>query len=681
MDLAGLELVYATASGSTVTRKATWTASTELAAGQRLLVANGSGSHAPVADTTYSGGFAATGGALALRIVGGAVVDSIGWGDATSGFVEEAAAGAPPAGSSLERRPGGTDGNAIDTNDNASDWLVQGSPSPQALSSSPLPAASSTRAEPAECDARTDADPDASPALAEPAPAPRRRPRRLPPRRRPRRRRRATATRRRRRPPTPDAHRPTPTPSPTPAATPTPAPTPMPIASVRALPDATTVTIEGVLTTDLGALESGRGGFVQDASGGIAVYLDATASGSWPAGTTVVLRGSISNRFSQRTLRLAEAAIDRGLLGSLPAAASIASGDAVEPWEGARVSIAGTISGSPDTLADGIGITLDDGSGPIRAVIGTEALAGQTIVSGMTALVSGPLGQRDSSGTGSAGYRMHATLSGELVLVEPTPTPTPTPKQARRRTATPLKPSATTPGSTSTPSGSPTPGRHADLAILRAMALGAEVRVAAVVTAENGRLGTPGLIAVGDDTGGIAVRLPRGIDGFPRGTLLRVTGTLAAPYGQLEIRAAADGVRAIGSQLLPAPIELGPSGLDDTVEGRLVTVTGFVSAKPGRSSGGDLTIVLDRPGAPSLKVVADASSQITAGAFTVGATYRVVGVVGQRATRKGALDGYRICPRDSADVVALVGVGAPGTGPGSAGSPRAGGDRPAPQGP
>ena len=91
------------------------------------------------------------------------------------------------------------------------------------------------------------------------------------------------------------------------------------------------------------------------------------------------------------------------------------------------------------------------------------------------------------------------------------------------------------------------------MAIARSMPLGAQVSVTAVVTAENGRLGTPGLIGVGDDSGGIAVRLPRGVEGFPRGSLLEVHGTVAAPYGQVEIRAGADGVRAIGSGLPPAP--------------------------------------------------------------------------------------------------------------------------------
>jgi len=43
VDLAGLELVYATASGSTITRKAAWDIPTELTPGRRLLVANSSG--------------------------------------------------------------------------------------------------------------------------------------------------------------------------------------------------------------------------------------------------------------------------------------------------------------------------------------------------------------------------------------------------------------------------------------------------------------------------------------------------------------------------------------------------------------------------------------------------------------------------------------------------------------
>src|SRR5207247_5983783 len=64
VDLAGLELVYATSTGSTVTRKASWSATNLLEPGRHLLIANTSGIYASLADATYSGGFAATGGAI-----------------------------------------------------------------------------------------------------------------------------------------------------------------------------------------------------------------------------------------------------------------------------------------------------------------------------------------------------------------------------------------------------------------------------------------------------------------------------------------------------------------------------------------------------------------------------------------------------------------------------------------
>src|SRR5436190_3212139 len=133
VDLVGTELVYITSSGATVTRKQSWPSSRPLAPGQHLLMANSTGAFAPVADGTYSGGLAATGGAIALRLIGGTVIDAVGWGDAANPFVEGSPTAAPTAGSSAERGPGGARGNSIDTNDNSADWFVQTTPVPQNL--------------------------------------------------------------------------------------------------------------------------------------------------------------------------------------------------------------------------------------------------------------------------------------------------------------------------------------------------------------------------------------------------------------------------------------------------------------------------------------------------------------------------------------------------------------------
>jgi predicted extracellular nuclease len=127
IDLGGLELVYVTSTGSTVTKKQSWT-SLSVPSHRHLLVANSSGRWATGADGLYSGGLSATGGSVVLRTTAGAVVDSLSWGDASSTFVEGSPGVSPPASSSLERKPGGAAGNATDSNTNSADstWTMVG---------------------------------------------------------------------------------------------------------------------------------------------------------------------------------------------------------------------------------------------------------------------------------------------------------------------------------------------------------------------------------------------------------------------------------------------------------------------------------------------------------------------------------------------------------------------------
>ena len=258
-------------------------------------------------------------------------MDAVGWGDATNAFVEGAAAPAPSASTSLERRPGGSLGNGIDTNDNALDWFVSTTPGPQGSGAPPVP------------------DPGAEPTptpTTEPTPTPE--PSRL--------RREPTAELT----PTPDpTSEPTLTPEPTAAATPSPTPTPTPsptpapvaIATARSMPDDTEVTIAGVLTTDLGALEAGRSAFVQDPTGGIALYLDAVAVTHVTIGSTVVVRGTIDDRFAQRTLRAAETDIEVTGGSALPVVLGSSTGAAGESVEGLRLQIGAPVIAGPDALS------------------------------------------------------------------------------------------------------------------------------------------------------------------------------------------------------------------------------------------------------------------------------------------------------------------------------------------
>ena len=79
-------------------------------------------------------------------------------------------------------------------------------------------------------------------------------------------------------------------------------------------------------------------------------------------------------------------------------------------------------------------------------------------------------------------------------------------------------------------------------------------------------------------------------------------------------------------------------------------------------------------GGARVRVMADASSGLRRSAFIPLARYRVTGVSGQRASRKGAADGYRVWARDARDVVLVT--AAPRSTPRASGSPRASGAAP-----
>ena len=116
-----------------------------------------------------------------------------------------------------------------------------------------------------------------------------------------------------------------------------------------------------------------------------------------------------------------------------------------------------------------------------------------------------------------------------------------------------------------------------------------------------------------------------------------------------------NGLIVAATQPQPAAQDLGTRVLGEADEARLVTVAGSLSKRPSKASGGDVTLFLQRADGSLVKVMADASSRVPATSFQVGASYRLTGVVGQRATRSGALDGYRIWLRDPADITRTAG--------------------------
>ena len=431
LPLDGLEVVYATATGATVTRKASWpTGAPGVPAGSHLLLANGAGAFAGIADVAYANGLAATGGSVAVRVVGATTaIDAVGWGNATSSWLETRAAPAPAAGSSLERLPGGSAGSTQDTDDNLVDFAVQPVPDPQNSGSPPVPVASASpipteTASPSPTPTAT-VNPTTAPTET-PAPTPTPTP--IP-----------TAS-----PiPSPSATATiSPTPSPIPTASPTPAPTPTrppsSIAVARSLPDGSVVTVEGIALTASDFNDGG--GYVIDATAGIAVLL---ADGSFSRGQLLHITGVLDDRYAQRTIRSAASSVVVIGPGSEPLPADIETGSIGEALEGSLAELTGIISSSPTTLSTGTAWDLDDGSGPIRVVVGGATGIDTSAWSrGVRLTVVGVVGQRDSSGSGTSGFRFQPRDAADVISVEPAATPTPTPSPTAAPTATP-RPSAT----------------------------------------------------------------------------------------------------------------------------------------------------------------------------------------------------------------------------------------------
>ena len=332
------------------------------------------------------------------------------------------------------------------------------------------------------------------------------------------------------------------------------------------------------------------------------------------------------------------------------------------------------MTAGPDDLADGTAMTVDDGSGPLRVIVVPSVLgAAQLGLGSIHLLAIGPLGQRDSTGSGTSGYRLFVAAPGDLQVAPPptptptiVPTPTPTPTGAPDPTPTPTPTVTPAPGPSPTPSPTPAPSGPT-IATARTMPAGTHVTVHGVVTAEPGRLGTPPLFAIADATAGIVVRLPSGTAPPSRGRVVTVTGPLADPYGQLEIRPTVDGLALEGTMAMPSPVDIPSSGPNENTEGRLVRLTGTATARPTKATSGDITIQIEMANGTSIRMMADASSGLGATSFTKGARYRLIGVAGQRASKKGELDGYRVWVRDRQDVTLLASAPTPGSSPGTPG--------------
>ena len=610
VDLGGLEVVYVTSSGSTVTRKATWSALL-LDPGRHVLIANSAGVHVAIGDVTYSGGLAATGGVVVLRPVGGTPFDAVGWGDAVNAFVEGNAVAAPAPGTSVERLPGGAAGNAVDTNDNAADFIEQTLPSPQNLASPPTPDPLATPS-PTPTGSSTPS-PSATPP---PSTAPTATPS-------------PSAT-----PPPSTTPTPTPvaTPTPTPPATPTPPPVTATIAQARSRSLGSAVVVEGIVTAEAGRLGIAAVVAIQDATAGIAVRLpDAFASVA--RGTRVRVSGTTAAPYGQLEIRSITEVVVLGE-ASVPAAIDVSLGEIGEDVEARLVSVHGTVDSAVSRSASGdLAFDVLSADGRARVVAdSTSSVARTDFVRDGTYDFVGVVGQRESQKGRNDGYRLWLRDIRDVTPVAaPVPTPTPKPAPSSRPSPTPK------------PSNSPdTPVR---LTIAKALLTRDKVvRIEGRVTAPATLLDATGRrIVIEDATAAIEVYLSAGARAPSLGASIAVDGKVVRAYGAPRLRATAthgvDGVPAVRAlRLNAAP--------GQAYEWRLVTVAGTVTDvhRLGDRWRAEITL-----GTARVPVAGLAGSGIAATALVEGRRATVTGIV-KRAYPGAADRRFAIVPRSRADI-------------------------------
>jgi hypothetical protein len=653
--LAGLELVYVSASGKSVTRKHTW-AGGQIPSGRRVLLANADGVYAGAADHTYNGGLSAAGGSVVLRTADGTVVDALSWGSAASEFVEGSPAAAPPAGSSIERRPGGSEGNTRDTNDNGVDIKTNGSPVAEGASPgpgatpTPKPTPASTAkptpaptpkstATPAPTSKPTPvATPQQTP---EPTPTPTPIPTPTPaptPTPSPEPTAKPTPTPKPTETPTPTPAltpkpSPTPTPTPTPTPAPTTAPTPTPpvaldIAAARDQAVSSTVTIEGTVTVQAGRILGDRTLVIQDETGGIPLRLpSAELSDQLPRGSIVPATGDLADPYGNLELR-PESAADLILLGSggLPDALALGSAGLAERNEGVLVTITATLDDIDryDSGAVSLGISDDAGTGKVYA-FGPIGLDRDGLERGQRVQATGIVGQRASSSGGSDGHRLWLRGTGDLVIVTPAPTPTPAPGE----------------DDDDDEPAEPKPRR---VKIADAVE-GQTVIVVGVITAKAGLIDSEARrVTVQDRSGAILVRYPADSRPPRVGTIIRAVGEVGTWFGtrQLEAdkkprRKGRAGVTA--TTLRQAPVE--------SDEWRLVRVS--VRIVDVERSDDTWRAEAELNDGTTLPIVGLAGSGISGDLLEPGRSARVTGIV-RRAHPSATDQRFGIAPRSRKDI-------------------------------
>jgi hypothetical protein len=138
-DLNGLSLWYRLSTSDEDLIVYRWTDETPIPGHGHYLLSRQGQDLGILANASFNQSLNAAGGGLILRDSEGQPLDGLGWGNAPLEFTETAPAAVLENGNSLERYPGGVEGNALDSDDNSADFYLSSTPNPENTGSALTP--------------------------------------------------------------------------------------------------------------------------------------------------------------------------------------------------------------------------------------------------------------------------------------------------------------------------------------------------------------------------------------------------------------------------------------------------------------------------------------------------------------------------------------------------------------
>ena len=389
----------------------------------------------------------------------------------------------------------------------------------------------------------------------------------------------------------------------------------IPIAAARTRAAGSAVTVEGTVTAGRGQLGP-RNFYLQDASGGMQVFLPSNSTVQVAPGDSVRVSGGIGV-FSGAVQISVSPLVEKLGTQAVPATRSLDGPEVMaRTFEGqlARVDSLTVLSVTPTSGGASGNVNVRTPQGDLFQIRleSTANVPLATFVVGNTYTVTGVLDVFTSNAT----------------------PPVSTPQ---------LKPRGLFDIRDNTP---PT------IAQVKAEALGTQVTATGVVTATPGTFNAASLY-IQDRSGGILVFRFQTPLTVQLGDSVRVTGTLRKPFNELQIDTAGGGVRptvtVIAPGTVPAPrVVTGAQLLARTFEGELAriddVVVTAVAAQSDPTRGFNVTATA--PDGTVFTIRAEGPTNVERPVFTVGNTYDIVGILSEF----GAVG--QIKPRSTADVIA-----------------------------